>query len=155
MAFITPNMSSGIKAGLLIALLGPPIGAIGLWLYAMGSAFLEGKAPVEPLGGMIVFVFYSYVIAGLPAIFAGAYAGLRIASGGWISMLETAALSLVAGPALVIMMRLVGNEWSSYALTSFRDDVLGGLAFFTPLFLLSAFSLRYLLLKWKIVAKPA
>lgn len=139
----------GLYAGLLIALLGPPIGALILSIQISASIIINGNyitvwaVIVDALRTLLPLMLFAYIVVGIPAIIVALYAGIRIGTRGWLSVLEFFILSLFISLASLFQFRGVQGLISNPSLL------------FLPSTLLTAFILRYLMLRWGIMKRPA
>ncbi len=149
------NMSPserGWKAALLIALLGPPIGGLIVAIQISADQIINGTKPA--IGTLPALMLFSYMYIGIPAIVVALYAGIRIGTRGWLSLLEFLMLSVFLSVAPFAQwggMFPVGAQWREalQGLISLSNLIL------LPHTLLTAFILRYLLLRWGIMKRPS
>ena len=99
--------SRAIAVGVLIALLGPPIGALLLlpvFLPHMGSALTPPGAPISPLRSIAIVMGYGYLLGGVPALACGLWLGVQTWLRGGFSYRHSAATAVIASLFIVVLM---------------------------------------------------
>ncbi len=143
------NDIRGLKAGLLIALLGPPLGVLILEIQFVGEAIIERNYVTvwvvieDAIRTLLPAILYSYIFVGIPALVVALYAGIRIGTRGWLSLLEFLILSVFLSLAMAALLRGVQGLISASSLR------------LLPQTLITAFILRYLMLRCGIMKRPS
>jgi hypothetical protein len=157
---------SGLAAFLIIAVIAPPLGALGpLTCMLIREAILAGDkvtfASLFDIGRIIKFLFWSYMLAGPSTLFAGIYAGARIYSIRWVPLRETVILAAALAPLIpaigVYVFRAFGypETWSDLLSAEFMLFALLSTLLSVALAIVTALILRLPMLRLKILVPPA
>lgn len=97
-----------LASGLLVALAGPPLGAVGMFVLSAVDEFpslpdLE-QATRALMLFLYIFVPFSYILGGVPAILAGLAIGIGIYKKGWIGWGHWIGLAVLLGFLTNVLM---------------------------------------------------
>lgn len=168
-----PWARRGFAAFLSVAALGPPLGGLAVWA-ASSLIFIPAwfwqfarepslEALIQGIGiwlfWLLICTIWSYPLAGPAAILAGIYSGVRIAFSSWMSLAETlflAAIMVVPLPGLIGFRVDVQFflEWSRIKTLFWIAATDGSLWFLIFAMFASTLSLRWLMLRWKLLVPP-
>jgi len=111
----SPTAWRAIASGLLIAIAGPPLGAIVVFFMVAGSAFLSGETPgsVYLIGSVLVkMTLASYIFGGPAALLAGVIVGIALYRGVWFSWTRWFVLTIGLSLAAILAFAVVIGDMS-------------------------------------------